>query len=76
MHECKMLLIKAGNLGDAKARNDKEEARRTHQERGGGWKSVSEAEVEKEGRWRCGGYVPWWVAGRERVCGSKSRSGK
>lgn len=45
-----MLLIKAGNPADARARNDKEEARRTHQERGREWKS--EAEVEEEGRWR------------------------
>lgn len=49
MHECKILRIKVGNPADARTRNDKEEARRTHQERG---RMEVGAEAEKEGRWR------------------------
>lgn len=48
-----MLLIKAGNPADARARNDKEEARRTHQERG-------RMEVGVGGRGREGREVEMW----------------
>lgn len=66
MHECKMLRIEAGNPADARMRNDKEEARRTHQERGRmevGGRGRGGREVEMEatcsGGWQAGAGL--WV---------------